>query len=150
VAFVAGAVVVFWYVLSSAPWVATNHGAIPDSLRTALAAARLVPAGDTVQLAFRPGDRGDSIVFVVSNRHVGVLTPHGGHAYPRDSVAYTFDFHWQSGPELRYILILPGSRRDTIYPDMTPRGAWSLAKRVERLLPGDSLRGGGGVGRSRR
>jgi serine/threonine protein kinase len=39
-AFVAGAVVVFWYVLSSAPWVATNDGAIPDSLRTALAAAR--------------------------------------------------------------------------------------------------------------
>jgi hypothetical protein len=145
VAFVAGAVVVFWYVFSSAPWVATNDAAIPDSLRTALAAARLVPAGDTVQLAFRPGDRGDSILFVVSNRRVGVLTPHRGHAYPRDSVAYRFDFHWQGGPELRYILILAGSRRDTIYPDMTPRGAWSLAQRVERLLPADSLRGGGRV-----
>ncbi|HTH65171.1 MAG TPA: serine/threonine-protein kinase [Gemmatimonadales bacterium] len=139
-AFVAGAVVVFWYVLSSAPWVATNDGAIPDSLRTALAAARLVSAGDTVQLAFRPGDRDDSTLFVVSNRRVGVLTPHRGHAYPRDSVAYTFDFHWHGGPELRYILILPESRRDTIYPDMTPRGAWSLAQRVERLLPADSVR----------
>ncbi len=139
-AFVAGAVVVFWYVLSSAPWVATNDSAIPDSLRTALAAARLVLAGDTVQLAFRPGDRGDSILFIVSNHRVGVLTPHRGHAYPRDSVAYTFDFHWQGGPELRYILILSGSRRDTIYPDMTPRGAWSLSQRVERLLPADSVR----------
>jgi hypothetical protein len=147
-AFVAGAVVVFWYVLSSAPWIATNDGAIPDSVRTALAAARLVPTGDTIQLAFRPGDRGDSILFVVSNHRVGVLTPHRGHAYPRDSVAYTFDFHWQDGPELRYILILSGSRRDTIYPDMTPRGAWSLAQRVQRLLPADSLRGGGGGRRS--
>lgn len=139
VAFLAGAVVVFWNVLSSAPWIATNDRAIPDSLRGALAAAHVVSAGDSVRLAFRPGDRGDSILFVVSNRRVGVLIPRGARVYPRDSVAYSFDFYWKGGPELRYILILPGGRRDTVYADMTPRGAWALSQGVEKLLPADSL-----------
>ena len=85
-------------------------------------------------------DRGDTIVFLVSNRRVGVLTPHRSRGYPRDSVAFTVDLDWKGGPELRYILVLPGSRRDTVYPDMTPRGAWSLVNRVQRLLPSDSLK----------
>ena len=139
-AFLAGAIVVFWYVLSAAPWTATSDAGVPDSLRAALAAASLFSAGDTVQLAFRPQDRGDTIVFLVSNRRVGVLTPHRGRGYPRDSVAYTFAAGWKGGPELRYILLLPGSRRDTVYPEMTPRGAWALMGPVQRLLPEDSLR----------
>ena len=141
-AFLAGAVVVFWYALSSAPWVATSDRALPDSLHAALAASRLLPAGDSLQLAYRPQDRGDSIVLVVSRRRVGVLTPHRTRGYPRDSVAYSFDFHWQAGPELRYILILPRGRRDTVYYDMTPRGAWGLSQQVAKLLPADSLRTG--------
>lgn len=139
-AFLAGAIVVFWYVLAAAPWLATSSAAIPDSLRTALATGRLLSPGDTVQLAFRPRDRGDTIVFLVSNRRVGVLTPHRSRGYPRDSVAFTVDLDWKGGPELRYILVLPGSRRDTVYPEMTPRGAWSLVSRVRRLLPSDSLK----------
>lgn len=138
-AFIAGAVVVFWYVLAAAPWMATNTAAVPDSLRTALAAGRLLSPGDSVQLAFRPRDRGDTIVFLVSNGRVGVLTPHTSRGYPRDSVAFTFDLEWKGGPDVRYILILPGSRRDTVYPDMTPRGAWSLAGPLQRLLPADSI-----------
>ena len=138
-AFIAGAVVVFWYVLAAAPWMATNTAAVPDSLRAALAAGRLLSPGDSVQLAFRPRDRGDTIVFLVSNRRVGVLTPHASRGYPRDSVAFTFDMEWKGGPDVRYILILPGSRRDTVYPDMTPRGAWSLAGPLQRLLPADSI-----------
>lgn len=141
-AFVAGAVVVFWYVLSGPPWVAAG-AAVPDSVRQSLAAARLLPPGDSVLLAYHPGDRGDSILFVVSGHRVGVRTPHRARGYARDSVAYTFDFHWEGGPELRYVLILQGGRRDTVYPDLTPRGAWTLAQRVERLLPSDSIRGPG-------
>jgi serine/threonine-protein kinase len=138
-AFIAGAVVVFWYVLAAAPWIATNNGAVPDSLRAALAAGRLLSPGDSVQLVFRPRDRGDTIFFLVTNRRVGVLTAHGSRGYPRDSVAFTFDMVWKGGPDVRYILILPGSRRDTVYPDMTPRGAWSLAGPLQRLLPSDSI-----------
>ncbi len=149
VAFVAGGIVVFWNVFSSAPSIATNEDAMSDSLRSALAAAHLISTGDTVRLAFRPGDRGDSILFVVSNRRVGVLTPHRGRGYAKDSVAYSFDFHWSSGPELRYILILPGSRRDTVYYDLTPRAAWGLSQQVERLLPADSLKPQAAGGRSR-
>jgi protein kinase-like protein len=138
-AFIAGAVVVFWYVLAAAPWIATSDAAVPDSLRAALAAGRLLSSGDSVQLVFRPRDRGDTIVFLVSNRRVGVLTPHGSRGYPRDSVAYAFDLEWKGGPDVRCILILPRSRRDTVYPEMTPRGAWSLAGPLQRLLPADSI-----------
>ena len=138
-AFIAGAAVVFWYVLAAAPWVATSTAALPDSLRTALGAGRLLAPGDSVQMAFRPRDRGDTILLLVSNRRVGVLTPHASRGYPRDSVAYSFDLEWKSGPDVRYILILPRSGRDTVYPDLTPRAAWSLVGRVQRLLPSDSL-----------
>jgi hypothetical protein len=140
-AFLAGAIVVFWYVLAAAPWMATSDTGVPDSLRAALAAARLLTPGDTVQLAFRPGDRGDTILFLVSNRRVGVLTTHHGRAYMRDSVAFTLDAGWKGGPELRYILVLPGGRRDTVYPEMTPRGGLALVRQVQRLLPEDSLKG---------
>jgi len=144
-AFIAGAVVVFWYVLAAAPWIATNDAAVPDSLRAALAAGRLLSPGDSVQLAFRPRDRGDTIVFLVSNARVGVLTPHGSRGYPRDSVAYSLDLEWKGGPDLRCILILPRSRRDTVYQDLTPRAAWSLAGPLQRLLPADSIRTGRGT-----
>lgn len=140
VAFLAGAAVVFWYALSAAPWVAAGDAAIPDSLRTSLTAAHVIATGDTVRLAFRPADRSDSVYFVVSNVRVGVLTPHRSRTYPRDSVAYRFDFYWKAGPEVRYILILPGTRRDTVYADMTPRAAWSLSQHVQRLLPTDSVK----------
>ena len=137
-AFAAGVVVVFWFVLSRPPLIATA-GAVPDSLSRALTARGTLGAGDTVQLAFQPGDRGDSIVFVVSRQRVAVVTQHSTRGYPRDSVAYTFAVHWKAGLDLRYVLILPGTRRDTVYPEMSPRGAWSLAQRVDGLLPADSI-----------
>ncbi len=138
IAFVAGAVVVFWYVLSGPAWV-TAGAAVPDSLVRSLSARGLVPPGDTVQLAFRPGDRGDSILFVVSPHRVAVLTPGHSRGYARDSVGYTFDLNWKGGPSASYTLILQGERRDTVYPDMTLRGAWALARRVGMLLPKDSI-----------
>jgi hypothetical protein len=142
IAFVAGAVAVFWYVLSEPARVSTG-AAVPDSLAQALVARRILAPGDTVQLAFQPGDRGDSILFVVSQRRVAVVTPHDARGYPRDSVAYAFDGHWKAGLELRYVLILTGGRRDTVYPEMSPRGAWALSQHVDRLLPEDSLSGSG-------
>ncbi|MGH7537945.1 MAG: serine/threonine-protein kinase [Gemmatimonadales bacterium] len=138
IAFVAGAAVVFWYVLSAPARVFTGAN-VPDSLAQALAAREAVQPGDTVQLAFQPGDRGDSILFLVSQRRVTILTPHHTRAYPRDSVAYTFAVRWKVGLDVRYILILPGSRRDTVYPEMSPRGGWELAQRVDRLLHHDSV-----------
>jgi hypothetical protein len=80
---------------------------------------------------------------VVSQRRVAVVTPHHARGYPRDSVAYTFDGRWKAGLDLRYVLILSGGRRDTVYPEMSPRGAWALSQHVDRLLPEDSLSGGG-------
>ena len=137
-AFVAGAVAVFWFVLSQPPHLSGGAN-LPDSLARALTAHRILGPGDSVQLAFQPGDRGDSIVFVVTHQRVGVVTPHTARSYPRDSVAYTFSVHWKAGLDVRYVLILPRQRRDTVYPEMTARGALSLAQLVERLLPADSI-----------
>ncbi len=137
-AFAAGAVVVFWFVLSRPPWIVTRAG-VPDSLARALAVHRVLGPDDTVQLAFQPRDRGDSIVFVVSQRRVAVLTPHSTRSYPRDSVAYTFSVQWTAGLDVRYVLIVPGARRDTVYPEMSPRGAWSLSQHLDGVLPADSV-----------
>lgn len=140
IAFVAGAGVVFWYALSAPAWVRAGPS-VPDSLARALAERRLIAPGDTVQLAFRPGDRGDSILFVVSQRRVAVVTPGGGRAYARDSVAYAFNMNWKAGPNASYALVIRGGRRDIVYPGLTVRGAWALARRVESLLPEDSAGG---------
>ena len=142
IAFVAGAVAVFWYALSEPAQVSTG-AAVPDSLAQALIARRVLVPDDTVQLAFQPGDRGDSILFVVSQRRVAIVTPHHSRGYQRDGVAYSFDVHWRTGLDLRYILTLTGGRRDTVYPEMSPRGAWALSQHVARLLPEDSTTGTG-------
>ncbi|MGH7614488.1 MAG: serine/threonine-protein kinase [Gemmatimonadales bacterium] len=142
IAFAAGAVAVFWYALSE-PADVSRGAAVPDSLAQTLIARHVLAPGDTVQLAFQPGDHGDSILFVVSQRRVAVVTPHHSRGYPRDSVAYAFDVHWRAGLDLRYILTLTGGRRDTVYPEMSPRGAWALSRHVVRLLPEDSLSGTG-------
>jgi protein kinase-like protein len=137
-AFIAGGVVVFWYGLSDPAWVATA-GAVPDSLLRTLAADRVVAPDDTVQLAFRPGDRGDTILFVVSQHRVAILTPGRARAFARDSVAYSFNLHWKAGPGASYALVRQGGQRDTVYPELTLRGAWALAQRVSPLLPSDSV-----------
>ena len=138
-AFAAGAAVVFWYVLSRPPRVHLG-ASLPDSLARALITRHAVAPGDTVQLAFQPGDRGDSILFVVSQRRVAVLTPHRARGYARDSVAYRFAVRWNVGLDVRYVLIV-GGRRDTVYPELSPRGAWELAQRVQALLPEDLVSG---------
>ena len=74
-----------------------------------------------------------------SQHRVAVLTPGRARGYARDSVAYTFDMNWKGGPSASYTLILQGGRRDTVYPEMTLRGAWALARPVGLLLPEDSV-----------
>jgi hypothetical protein len=129
--------VVFWYVLSKPPVVWVEAG-VPDSLGRMLVSRRALAAGDSVRLAFRPTDRGDSILFVVSDRRVAVLTPHRVRAYPRDSVTYRFDVQVRGGLDVRYILRLSAGRRDTVYLDLSPRAAWGLEQHVEGLLSQDS------------
>jgi hypothetical protein len=137
IAFVAGGIVVFWYVLSKAPVVSVGAG-VPDSLARMLMARGALAVGDSARLAFQPADRGDSILFVVSDRRVAVLTPHQVRAYPRDSIAYDFDVMVRGGLDVRYVLVLPAGRRDTVYPELTPRAAWELSQHVEGLLRQDS------------
>ena len=141
-AFMAGVVVVFWFVISQPPQLDTGAG-VPDSLAQILVARHVLDPRDTVQIAFQPGDRGDTIMFLVTRRRVAVLTPHSARSHPRDSVAYSFSLHWKAGPDVRYVLILPGERRDTVYPEMSPRGALRLSQRVSGVLPADSINGPG-------
>jgi Protein kinase domain len=140
VAFTAGGVVVFWFALSEPAWVASGAD-VPDSLLQRLSANRVIQTGDTVALAFHPGDRGDSILFVVTSQRVAVLTPHRLRAFARDSVASVFRLHWRGGPLVTYALRTPGARQDTVYVDLSARAAWALERRVERLLPSDSTSG---------
>jgi hypothetical protein len=144
-AFVAGGMVVVWFVLSRPPVLITG-AALPDSLARSLADRHALAASDTAQLVFRPTDRGDTILFVVANRRVAVVTPHRLRSYPRDSVAYHFDVHVRGGLHVRYVLVLPAGRRDTIYADLSPRAAWQLAVHVEGLLPQVSGNGARPVG----
>ena len=136
-AFLAGGIVVFWYVLSKPPVVSTGAD-VPDSLARALVNRQALTVGDTVRLAFQPTDRGDSILLVVSDRRVAVVTPHRMRVYPRDSVAYHFDVRVRGGLDVRYVLTLPTGRRDTVYSDLSPRAAWQLQQHVEGWLRQDS------------
>jgi hypothetical protein len=138
VAFVAGGLVVFWFVLSEPPWIASGRE-VPDSLLQRLVVSGVIRGGDSVALAFHPGDRGDSILFVVTAERVAVLTPHRVRAFGRDSAASAFHTQWRGGPTVTYVLRFPGGRQDTIYRDLSARAAWALERRVDHLLPSDSL-----------
>jgi hypothetical protein len=134
IAFVAGGVVVVWFVFSKPPVVAAG-AAIPDSLARSLVERRALAANDTARLTFQPTDRGDSILFVVADRRVAILTPHRARGYRRDSVAYRFDVRLRGGLDVRYVLIFQTGRQDTVYPELSPRAALELARHVQGLLP---------------
>ncbi len=147
IAFVAGAAVVFWGVFSRPPKLSVT-APVPDSLANALRGQRALASGDTAEYAFVPDGPPDSILFVVAKRRVAVVTPRRVRTYPRDSVAYTYDVklrrNFQSGfCCVRFILVLPGGRRDTVYPNLSPRAVYEMARKLEKLLPADSLHGPG-------
>lgn len=116
---------------------------VPDSVVAALRGRGALASGDTAQYVFAPDGPLDSILFVVSQRRVTVVKPRRVRGYPRDSVAYTYDLQLRGGLQIRFILLLPGERRDTVYPNMSPRAAFIMAQRMDQLLPADSLRGPG-------
>jgi hypothetical protein len=58
-------------------------------------------------------------------------------------VAYTFDVDLKQGLNTRFLLTLGREVRDTIYPELPLRGTWDLARRVQELLPADSVSGPG-------
>src|SRR6266576_445544 len=102
---------------------------------------RIVLVGCLVAIAFVAG----AVVVtwtVFSRRRVAVAGPRHRRSYPRDSVAYTLGARWRSGPQFLFVLIPARGRRDTVFTSLSPRGAWSLARAVDQLLPQDSVPGG--------
>ena len=142
IAFAAGAVFVFWAVLSEPPRYSLD-APVPDSVVGSLRERGGLAPDDTAQYVFAPDGPLDSILFVVAQRRVAIVRPHRARDYPRDSVAYTYDVQIRGGLQIRFILILPGERRDTVYPNMSPRAAFIMAQRLDGLLPADSLQGPG-------
>ena len=141
VAFVAGAVVVSWTVFSGPPRLLAT-APVPDSVAASLRRRGLLARGDTAQFAFAPDGDADSPLFVIGRRRVVVAGPRHLRAYPRDSVAYSLGARWRSGPQFLFILIPARGRRDTVFTSLSPRGAWTVARAVDQLLPQDSVPGG--------
>ncbi|MGH7547530.1 MAG: serine/threonine-protein kinase [Gemmatimonadales bacterium] len=142
IAFAAGALAVSWTVFSRAPRLAAT-APVPDSLSTALRQRRALAAWDTPVFAFIPDGPQDSVLLVVAQRRVVVVTPRQTRGYARDSVAYTFDAAWKAGPLFRFVLLPASGRRDTVFTSLSPRGFWELWRHVDRLLPADSVGGAG-------
>ena len=92
-----------------------------------------------MQLAFTPDGPQDSILLVVGQRRVVVAAPRRTRSYRRDSVTYTFFASWRGGPHFLFALLpaTRGGRRDTVFTHLSLRGFWTLARRVNRLLPAD-------------
>src|SRR6266568_4176838 len=137
-AFVAGAVVVSWTLFSGPPRL-DAVAPVPDSVATALRRRAALAPSDTVQLAFMPDGPQDSILLVVGQRRVVVAAPRRTRSYRRDSVTYTFFASWRGGPHFLFALLpaTRGGRRDTVFTHLSLRGFWTLARRVNRLLPAD-------------
>ena len=137
-AFVAGAVVVSWTLFSGPPRL-DAVAPVPDSVATALRRRAALAPSDTVQLAFTPDGPQDSILLVVGQRRVVVAAPRRTRSYRRDSVTYTFFASWRGGPHFLFALLpaTRGGRRDTVFTHLSLRGFWTLARRVNRLLPAD-------------
>jgi len=140
-AFVAGAVVVGWTVFSRPPRLAVT-APIPDGVTTRLRQRRALAPGDAPVFAFIPDGPEDTVLLVVAQRRVVVVTPRRVRGYARDGVAYTFDGAWKGGPQFRFVLLPAGGRRDTVFTRLSPRGFWELWRHVDRLLPANSVGAG--------
>jgi hypothetical protein len=138
-AFLAGMVFVFWTVLSDPPRFALG-GPLPDSLTRALRANGALAAGDTAEYVFAPDGSLDTVVLVVGRRWVAVSRPHGVRRYRRDSVAYAYNFTFKGGPGARFLLTI-GRRADTVYQQLSPRAAITLAQHIGEILPSDTTDG---------
>jgi len=143
VAFVAGAGVVAWAVLSGPPRLDAT-APFPDSLTAALRRRGALLPRDTGLFAFIPDGPQDSVLLLVGKRRVGVATPRGARTYPREGVAYGFHVRWGVGPRFVLVLRVAGGRRDTVFTNLSPRGLYVLARRLDPLLREDGRSGARG------
>jgi len=143
VAFVAGAGVVAWAVLSGPPRLDAT-APFPDSLTAALRRRGALLPRDTGLFAFIPDGPQDSVLLLVGKRRVAVATPRGARTYPREGVAYGFHVRWGVGPRFVLVLRVAGGRRDTVFTNLSPRGLYVLARRLDPLLREDGRSGARG------
>ena len=132
---VAGGAVVSWIALDGPPRIRMT-APVPDSVNTALRRRGVLAQDDTVVFAFSPAGNQAADLFVATRRRVVVVAPHRLRGYPRDSVAYTFGLRWQAGLRFAFILLPAHARPDTVFERLSPRGAWAIARGLDRLLPG--------------
>src|SRR3989442_543500 len=142
VALAAGAAVVAWAVLSGPPRLDAT-APFPDSLTAALRRRGALLPRDTGLFAFIPDGPQDSVLFLVGKRRVAVATPRGARTYPREGVAYGFHMRWGVGPRFVLVLRVAGGRRDTVFTNLSPRGLYVVARRLDPLLRHDARSGAG-------
>src|SRR5256886_14524899 len=142
VAFVAGAAVVAWAVLSGPPRLDAT-APCPDSLTAALRRRGALLPRDTGLFAFIPDGPQDSVLLLVGKRRVAVATPRGARTYPREGAAYGFHMRWGVGPRFVLVLRVAGGRRGTVFTNLSPRGLYGVARRPDPLVRQDAPAGAG-------
>jgi len=134
-ALVVSAALVTWMMLDHPPKI-DLRAPVPDSLNSALRRRGILAQDDTAVFAFSPGGEQDVELFVIAQRRVVVVAPRRLRGYPRSSVAFSIAPVWRAGPKFAFILLPTGTRPDTVFERLSPRGVWSIARGVEKLLPG--------------
>ncbi len=135
----AAATVLTLFVLSKPPRIQAS-APIPDSLLQGLRRQGAIAPGDVPLYVFGPRGVEDTTLFVVSRRSVAVVTPHRNRAYPRDGVRARFSLQLSGGLSFRMLLLLPRSRRDTVFRRLSFRDVYEAAPPLGKLLGEDAVR----------
>ena len=137
----AGACVLALSIFSKPPRIQASSP-VPDSLTQALRRQGALARGDVPLYVFGPRGVDDTTLLVVARRSVAVVTPHRIRAYPRDSVRARFGLQLWPGLSFRMMLMLPRSRRDTVFRRLSFRDVYETAPRLGKLLGEDAARAG--------
>src|SRR2546426_6006132 len=123
------------------PAPARCHGTVPGQPHRRAAPARRAAAARHGAVRVHPGRAPGSVLLLVGKRRVAVATPRGARTYPREGVAYGFRVRWGVGPRFVLVLRVAGGRRDTVFTNLSPRGLYVLARRLDPLLREDGRSG---------
>jgi len=137
----AGACVLALSIFSKPPRIQASSP-VPDSLTQALRRQGALARGDVPLYVFGPRGVDDTTLLVVARRSVVVVTPHRIRAYPRDSARARFGLQLWPGLSFRMMLMLPRSRRDTVFRRLSLRDVYETAPRLGKLLGEDAARAG--------
>ena len=137
----AGACVLALSIFSKPPRIQASSP-VPDSLTQALRRQGALARGDVPLYVFGPRGVDDTTLLVVARRSVVVVTPHRIRAYPRDSARARFGLQLWPGLSFRMMLMLPRSRRDTVFRRLSFRDVYETAPRLGKLLGEDAARAG--------